>query len=130
MYIRRKVFSLLNVEGEDRYFSTTDYIQYGEEVRLFSEDEEVRHRIKNVDKINMAVEKALTPKKLRKAAIEAYKDGATSKDRHNYGKEAAKFTGKVAGGVAATAAAAAGIAAGVIAKRSRLSAKEAAKIRC
>ena len=36
MYIRRKVFSLLNVEGEDRYFSTTDYIQDGEEVRLFA----------------------------------------------------------------------------------------------
>lgn len=25
MYIRRKVFSLLNVDGEERYFSTTDY---------------------------------------------------------------------------------------------------------
>lgn len=40
MYIRRKVFSLLNVEGEDRYFSTTNYVNVGEgEVRLFSEKE-------------------------------------------------------------------------------------------
>lgn len=49
MYIRRKVFSLLNVEGEDRYFSTTDY-KLGEngEVRLFAEKEEKKEKKKKV----------------------------------------------------------------------------------
>lgn len=43
MYIRRKVFSLLQDEmGEERYFSTTDIVLEDEEERLFSlvEDEE------------------------------------------------------------------------------------------
>ena len=38
MYIRRKVFSVLNVEGEERLFSTTDF-ELAEE-RTFSEKEE------------------------------------------------------------------------------------------
>ena len=44
MYIRRKVFSLLQDEmGEERYFSTTDIVMEDEEERLFSiVDEEQR----------------------------------------------------------------------------------------
>ena len=42
MYIRRKVFSLLDVDGEERYFSTTDFEltdDYGYEDRYYSDDE-------------------------------------------------------------------------------------------
>lgn len=47
MYIRRKVFSLLNVEGEEKYFSTTDFsLEDNGEVRLFSEEDKVD--LKNV----------------------------------------------------------------------------------
>lgn len=43
MYIRRKVFSLLNVNGEERYFSTTDFENVSEsEVRLFSDNEKAK----------------------------------------------------------------------------------------
>lgn len=41
MYIRRKVFSLLNVDGEDRYFSTTEFeLTDGSESRYFSDSED------------------------------------------------------------------------------------------
>lgn len=41
MYIRRKVFSLLNVDGETRYFSTTDYTL---EQREFGRGKSARNR--------------------------------------------------------------------------------------
>lgn len=47
MYIRRKVFSLLQDEiGEERYFSTTDILMEDEEERLFSilDDEELEQK--------------------------------------------------------------------------------------
>lgn len=47
MYIRRKVFSLLQDEsGEERYFSTTDIVLEDEEERLFSlvDDEDLEQR--------------------------------------------------------------------------------------
>lgn len=47
MYIRRKVFSLLQDEnGEERYFSTTDILMEDEEERLFSlvDDEDLEQK--------------------------------------------------------------------------------------
>ena len=51
MYIRRKVFSLLNVEGEDRYFSTTEFsLTENGEARLFAEKEEPKKEKKSLGK--------------------------------------------------------------------------------
>lgn len=41
MFIRRKVFSLLQDQnGEERYYSTTEFVNEGAEERYYSEDEE------------------------------------------------------------------------------------------
>ena len=101
MYIRRKVFSLLQDEtGEERYFSTTDVTLENEEERTFSvaedaesleekdfsdkkKEEDDEPKLTTSDKINIKLNKALTTKKDR----EAYEDGKS----HKYGKQAAKY---------------------------------------
>lgn len=99
MYIRRKVFSLLQDEtGEERYFSTTDVTLENEEERTFSvaedaesleekdfsdkkKEEDDEPKLTTSDKINIKLNKALTTKKDREAFVEAYEDG----------KQAAKY---------------------------------------
>lgn len=101
MYIRRKVFSLLQDEtGEERYFSTTDVTLENEEERTFSvaedaesleekdfsdkkKEEDDEPKLTTSDKINIKLNKALTTKKDR----EAFEDGKS----HKYGKQAAKY---------------------------------------
>lgn len=101
MYIRRKVFSLLQDEtGEERYFSTTDVTLENEEERTFSvaedaesleekdfsdkkKEEDDEPKLTTSDKLN----KALTTKKDREAFVEAFEDGKS----HKYGKQAAKY---------------------------------------
>lgn len=105
MYIRRKVFSLLQDEtGEERYFSTTDVTLENEEERTFSvaedaesleekdfsdkkKEEDDEPKLTTSDKINIKLTKALTTKKDREAFVEAYEDG----ESHKYGKQAAKY---------------------------------------
>lgn len=102
MYIRRKVFSLLQDEtGEERYFSTTDVTLENEEERTFSvaedaeslEEKDFSDKKKEEDdettsdKINIKLNKALTTKKDREAFVEAFEDGKS----HKYGKQAAKY---------------------------------------
>jgi hypothetical protein len=105
MYIRRKVFSLLQDEtGEERYFSTTDVTLENEEERTFSvaedaesleekdfsdkkKEEDDEPKLTTSDKINIKLNKALTTKKDREALVEAYEDGKS----HKYGKQAAKY---------------------------------------
>lgn len=105
MYIRRKVFSLLQDEtGEERYFSTTDVTLENEEERTFSvaedaesleekdfsdkkKEEDDEPKLTTSDKINIKLNKALTTKKDREAFVEAYEDGKS----HKYGKQAAKY---------------------------------------
>lgn len=102
MYIRRKVFSLLQDEtGEERYFSTTDVTLENEEERTFSvaedaesleekdfsdkkKEEDDEPKLTTSDKINIKLNKALTTKKDREAFVE---DGKS----HKYGKQAAKY---------------------------------------
>ena len=111
MYIKRKVFSLLQDEtGEERYFSTTDVTLENEEERTFSvaedaesleekdssdkkkeEDDEPKLTIS--DKINIKLNKALTTEKDREAFVE---------EAHKYGKQAAKYaaiSGGIGGGI-------------------------------
>lgn len=105
MYIRRKVFSLLQDEtGEERYFSTTDVTLENEEERTFSvaedaesleekdfsdkkKEEDDEPKLTTSDKINIKLNKALTTKKDREAFVEAFEDGKS----HKYGKQAAKY---------------------------------------
>lgn len=105
MYIRRKVFSLLQDEtGEERYFSTTDVTLENEEERTFSVAEDAESleekdfsdkkrekddepKLTTSDKISIKLNKALTTKKDREAFVEAYEDGKS----HKYGKQAAKY---------------------------------------
>lgn len=105
MYIRRKVFSLLQDEtGEERYFSTTDVTLENEKERTFSvaedaesleekdfsdkkKEEDDEPKLTTSDKINIKLNKALTTKKDREAFVEAYEDGKS----HKYGKQAAKY---------------------------------------
>lgn len=57
MYIRRKVFSLLDVDGEERYFSTTDFEltdDYGYEDRYYSDDDEKRKGLSKAAKAAIA----------------------------------------------------------------------------
>lgn len=110
MYIRRKVFSLLQDEtGEERYFSTTDVTLENEEERTFSvaedaesleekdfsdkkKEEDDEPKLTTIDKINIKLNKALTTKKDREAFVEAYEDG----------KQAAKYAaigGGISGGI-------------------------------
>lgn len=112
MYIRRKVFSLLQDEtGEERYFSTTDVTLENEEERTFSvaedaesleekdfsdkkkEEDDDEPKLTTGDKINIKLNKALTTKKDREAFVEAYEDGKS----HKYGKQAAKYAAIVNG---------------------------------
>lgn len=129
MYIRRKVFSLLQDEtGEERYFSTTDVILENEEERTFSvaedaesleekdfsdkkKEEDDEPKLTTSDKINIKLNKALTTKKDREAFVEAYEDGKS----HKYGKQAAKYAaiGAGIGAVSGAAVSYAGTRAGV-----------------
>lgn len=138
MYIRRKVFSLLQDEtGEERYFSTTDVTLENEEERTFSvaedaesleekdfsdkkKEEDDEPKLTTSDKINIKLNKALTTKKDREAFVEAFEDGKS----HKYGKQAAKYAaigsgisggilGAAAGGKKGAAASYAGTRAGV-----------------
>lgn len=111
MYIRRKVFSLLQDEtGEERYFSTTDVTLENEEERTFSvaedaesleekdfsdkkKEEDDEPKLTTSDKINIKLNKALTTKKDREAFVEAFEDGRS----HKYGKQAAKYAAIGAG---------------------------------
>lgn len=57
MYIRRKVFSLLDVDGEERYFSTTDFEltdDYGYEDRYYSDDDEKKKGLSKAAKAAIA----------------------------------------------------------------------------
>lgn len=125
MYIRRKVFSLLQDEtGEERYFSTTDVTLENEEERTFSvaedaesleekdfsdkkKEEDDEPKLTTSDKINIKLNKALTTKKDREAFVEAYEDGKS----HKYGKQAAIGAG--IGAVSGAAGSYAGTRAGV-----------------
>lgn len=129
MYIRRKVFSLLQDEtGEERYFSTTDVTLENEEERTFSvaedaesleekdfsdkkKEEDDEPKLTTSDKINIKLNKALTTKKDREAFVEAYEDGKS----HKYGKQAAKYAaiGAGIGAVSGAAGSYAGTRAGV-----------------
>lgn len=138
MYIRRKVFSLLQDEtGEERYFSTTDVTLENEEERTFSvaedaesleekdfsdkkKEEDDEPKLTTSDKINIKLNKALTTKKDREAFVEAFEDGKS----HKYGKQAAKYAaigsgisggilGAVVGGKKGAAGSYAGTRAGV-----------------
>lgn len=121
MYIRRKVFSLLQDEtGEERYFSTTDVTLENEKERTFSvaedaesleekdfsdkkKEEDDEPKLTTSDKINIKLNKALTTKKDREAFVEAYEDGKS----HKYGKQAAKYAaigGGIGGGILGAAA--------------------------
>ena len=128
MYIRRKVFSLLQDEtGEERYFSTTDVTLENEEERTFSvaedaesleekdfsdkkKEEDDEPKLTTSDKINIKLNKALTTKKDREAFVEAFEDGKS----HKYGKQAAKYAAigsGIGGGILGAAAIGAGIGA-------------------
>lgn len=130
MYIRRKVFSLLQDEtGEERYFSTTDVTLENEEERTFSvaedaesleekdfsdkkKEEDDEPKLTTSDKINIKLNKALTTKKDREAFVEAYEDGKS----HKYGKQAAKYAAigsGIGGGILGAAGSYAGTRAGV-----------------
>ena len=132
MYIRRKVFSLLQDEtGEERYFSTTDVTLENEEERTFSvaedaesleekdfsdkkKEEDDEPKLTTSDKINIKLNKALTTKKDREAFVEAFEDGKS----HKYGKQAAggKKGAAIGAGIGAVSGAAgsyAGTRAGV-----------------
>lgn len=129
MYIRRKVFSLLQDEtGEERYFSTTDVTLENEEERTFSvaedaesleekdfsdkkKEEDDEPKLTTSDKINIKLNKALTTKKDREAFVEAFEDGKS----HKYGKQAAKYAaiGAGIGAVSGAAGSYAGTRAGV-----------------
>lgn len=130
MYIRRKVFSLLQDEtGEERYFSTTDVTLENEEERTFSvaedaesleekdfsdkkKEEDDEPKLTTSDKINIKLNKALTTKKDREAFVEAYEDGKS----HKYGKQAAKYAAigsGISGAVSGAAGSYAGTRAGV-----------------
>lgn len=130
MYIRRKVFSLLQDEtGEERYFSTTDVTLENEEERTFSvaedaesleekdfsdkkKEEDDEPKLTTSDKINIKLNKALTTKKDREAFVEAYEDGKS----HKYGKQAAKYAAigsGIGGAVSGAAVSYAGTRAGV-----------------
>lgn len=129
MYIRRKVFSLLqNETGEERYFSTTDVTLENEEERTFSvaedaesleekdfsdkkKEEDDEPKLTTSDKINIKLNKALTTKKDREAFVEAFEDGKS----HKYGKQAAKYAaiGAGIGAVSGAAGSYAGTRAGV-----------------
>lgn len=130
MYIRRKVFSLLQDEtGEERYFSTTDVTLENEEERTFSvaedaesleekdfsdkkKEEDDEPKLTTSDKINIKLNKALTTKKDREAFVEAYEDGKS----HKYGKQAAKYAAignGIGGGILGAAVSYAGTRAGV-----------------
>lgn len=130
MYIRRKVFSLLQDEtGEERYFSTTDVTLENEEERTFSvaedaesleekdfsdkkKEEDDEPKLTTSDKINIKLNKALTTKKDREAFVEAYEDGKS----HKYGKQAAKYAAigsGIGGAVSGAAGSYAGTRAGV-----------------
>lgn len=108
MYIRRKVFSLLQDEnGEERYFSTTDITLEDAEQRIFSlneyDEEEQREyadkkkegKLTLGDKISIALNKHLTTKKDKEAAIEALEKGKYGK----LAKQSAKY-GAAGGGLA------------------------------
>lgn len=108
MYIRRKVFSLLQDEtGEERYFSTTDVTLENEEERTFSvaedaesleekdfsdkkKEEDDEPKLTTSDKINIKLNKALTTKKDREAFVEAFEDGKS----HKYGKHSGSLDTK------------------------------------
>lgn len=125
MYIRRKVFSLLQDEtGEERYFSTTDVTLENEEERTFSvaedaesleekdfsdkkKEEDDEPKLTTSDKINIKLNKALTTKKDREAFVEAFEDGKS----HKYGKQAAKYAAIGSGSGKKGAAIGAGIGA-------------------
>lgn len=130
MYIRRKVFSLLQDEtGEERYFSTTDVTLENEEERTFSvaedaesleekdfsdkkKEEDDEPKLTTSDKINIKLNKALTTKKDREAFVEAFEDGKS----HKYGKQAAKYAAigsGISGAVSGAAGSYAGTRAGV-----------------
>lgn len=130
MYIRRKVFSLLQDEtGEERYFSTTDVTLENEEERTFSvaedaesleekdfsdkkKEEDDEPKLTTSDKINIKLNKALTTKKDREAFVEAYEDGKS----HKYEKQAAKYAAigsGIGGAVSGAAGSYAGTRAGV-----------------
>lgn len=130
MYIRRKVFSLLQDEtGEERYFSTTDVTLENEEERTFSvaedaesleekdfsdkkKEEDDEPKLTTSDKINIKLNKALTTKKDREAFVEAHEDGKS----HKYGKQAAKYAAigsGISGAVSGAAVSYAGTRAGV-----------------
>lgn len=130
MYIRRKVFSLLQDEtGEERYFSTTDVTLENEEERTFSvaedaesleekdfsdkkKEEDDEPKLTTSDKINIKLNKALTTKKDREAFVKAYEDGKS----HKYGKQAAKYAAigsGIGGGILGAAGSYAGTRAGV-----------------
>lgn len=125
MYIRRKVFSLLQDEtGEERYFSTTDVTLENEEERTFSvaedaesleekdfsdkkKEEDDEPKLTTSDKINIKLNKALTTKKDREAFVEAFEDGKS----HKYGKQAAKYAA-IGSGISGAVSGAAGSYAG------------------
>lgn len=130
MYIRRKVFSLLQDEtGEERYFSTTDVTLENEEERTFSvaedaesleekdfsdkkKEEDDEPKLTTSDKINIKLNKALTTKKDCEAFVEAFEDGKS----HKYGKQAAKYAAigsGISGAVSGAAGSYAGTRAGV-----------------
>lgn len=138
MYIRRKVFSLLQDEtGEERYFSTTDVTLENEEERTFSvaedaesleekdfsdkkKEEDDEPKLTTSDKINIKLNKALTTKKDREAFVEAYEDGKS----HKYGKQAAKYAaigsgigGAVSGAAGSYASTRAGVALNKLARK-------------
>lgn len=78
MYIRRKVFSLLEVEGEERLFSTADINLEDAEERIFSLNEEklfARRDYEGLDDVQKEV--------LKMKRSEYAKDLNRSRNRHN-----------------------------------------------
>ena len=116
MYIRRKVFSLLQDEnGEERYFSTTDITMEDAEQKIFSlveDDEPAEERefaekegkLTLGDKVDIAIKKHLSTKKDKEAMIEALEEGKY----HKLGKQSAKYGAAGAGVGGAIAGAAIG----------------------
>lgn len=132
MYIRRKVFSLLQDEtGEERYFSTTDVTLENEEERTFSvaedaesleekdfsdkkKEEDDEPKLTTSDKINIKLNKALTTKKDREAFVEAYEDG---KQAAKYAAIGSGIGGAVSGAAGSYAGTRAGVALNKLARK-------------
>lgn len=115
MYIRRKVFSTYvdEVSGEEKMFSTTEYIDeesyveslYSEaEEKEFAEKEKSTHKkIRGGSNARIWMDKKLQTKKDREAMIEAY-DQEGDRNSHKLGKQVAKKTAILGGALGGAAA--------------------------